>query len=76
MENMRPFYLAGRGRSGADSTGTLFHALPAGSDLTFRDALCGKKPGRLSNGWSEAWKPGQDITCPKCKKKLAQVEKK
>ena len=56
IESMKPFYLTGRGRSGSDNTGTLFHALPADSDLTFRIALCGKKPGRLSNGWSEPWK--------------------
>lgn len=71
-EQLKPFYLAGRGRSGSDSTGTLFHALPEGSELTCRTALCGKKPGRLSNGWAAAWRDGESVTCPKCLNKMAK----
>ena len=31
--------------------------------------LCGAKPGRRSAGWSSY--PGEQVTCPKCLRKLA-----
>lgn len=60
--------LAGRCTDGAErGKGQLFHAVPTISNT----ALCGAKPGRHSAGWSET--VGQDITCPKCLRKLQRM---
>lgn len=64
-----PFYLQGRNRTGSDARGKLYHALPAGSDCTFRKALCGKAPGRQSGGWAEPCTEAE-VTCPACLRKL------
>lgn len=59
--------LAGMSRTGSDSAGTVYHALPLGQYT----AVCGKTYGRKSAGWSEYY--GRAVTCPKCIKKLAKA---
>jgi hypothetical protein len=68
-------YLTGRGRTGSDSTGPLYHAIlaPDGYLPSFGKALCGAQPGRLSNGWSDH--TSDHATCPKCLKKLEKLGK-
>lgn len=63
-------YLTGRNRTGSEPGGTLIHAIRGDGEHfpTFRPALCGAKPGRRSNGWSEL--TSDHATCPKCLKKL------
>lgn len=70
---MLAFYLQGRNRTGADAKGKLYHALPAGSEYTFRKALCGKGPGRLSGGWAGPIEQAA-ITCPACLRKLQKQQ--
>ena len=64
-----PKILTGRCRTGSEKGGAVAHAVAGTSE--FATALCGARPGRLSNGWSE-WKPDK-VTCPKCLKKMEQV---
>jgi len=60
--------LTGRCLNGSErDRGRLFHAVDGG---TWGVALCGKKPGRLSNGFSSDEAP--TVTCPKCIKKLTE----
>lgn len=66
-------YLAGRCANGAErDKGRIYHAVPVGS----RRALCGAEPGPRSAGWAP-WNPedsaDQDVTCPRCRKKLAAL---
>lgn len=63
-------YLTGRGRTGTDATGPLIHAISSDFDHypSFGSAICGAKPGKRSNGWSEY--RADHATCPKCLKKL------
>lgn len=57
--------LAGRCADGFEGGhGRLWHA------INLDGALCGAKPGRRSAGWSTYTIYGQDVTCPKCLKKL------
>ena len=58
--------LAGRARTGSDSAGSVYHALPLGQYT----AVCGKTYGRKSAGWSEYY--GTTVTCPKCLRKMAK----
>lgn len=65
---VRPRRMVGRCSTGNQlGGGVKWHAVPMGAG-DWGLALCGMKPGRLSGGWSEA---GQEITCPKCWKKLS-----
>lgn len=70
-------HLIGRCRSGADSAGTLVHALPAvdpqpGYWTTMSStALCGRTYGRRSAGWSGY--ADSAVTCPRCLRKMAQL---
>ena len=57
-------HLAGRCRSGNDTTGKVVHTLVDGI------ALCGKQPGLRSAGWSEY--NDRFLSCKKCK---AEFEK-
>lgn len=69
-------YLTGRGRTGSDSTGPLYHAINVrgeGPFPTFGAAICGARPGKRSNGWSDYL--GDHATCPKCLKKLERLGK-
>jgi hypothetical protein len=61
-------HLAGRCRSGSDQTGYITHAV-----ANFV-ALCGKRPGKRSAGWSEY--QDKEITCPKCKQLAAELDTK
>ena len=54
-------------RTGSDSAGTVYHALPLGQYT----AVCGKTYGRRSAGWSDYY--GKTVTCPKCIKKMAKA---
>jgi hypothetical protein len=69
-------YLIGRSRTATDSQGTRMHAVEvvAGQDYPawFGPALCGAKPARRSNGWSDYRAPA--ATCPKCLAKLAKLQ--
>ena len=61
--------LAGRCANGAElGSGTQWHAVKPGE----HKAICGATPGRRSVGWSSWRKIGQEVTCPKCRKKLQQ----
>jgi len=59
-----PRRLAGGCRTGSDTGGRLWHALPAGSDV----AVCGATYGRRSAGWSEY--RGRVITCRRCLRRM------
>jgi hypothetical protein len=61
--------MTGRCRSGGDSTGTRYHAVPDGRPESWQLALCGAKPGERSNGWST--RIGDAVTCPRCLKRMA-----
>jgi hypothetical protein len=67
-------YLAGRCWNGAQrDAGRLYHAVAANED-GFGKAVCGAVPGRRSNGWAApAWDEAE-VTCPKCRKRLAALE--
>jgi hypothetical protein len=69
-------YLTGRNRTATDQGGRLMHAVPevegASYPAYFGAALCGAKPGRRSNGWSDYRAPA--ATCPKCLAALAAME--
>lgn len=67
----RTLTLAGRCANGAERDhGTRWHAVPIG----LYKALCGVEPGRRSVGWSSHRVEGQDVTCPRCVKKLARAQ--
>lgn len=56
--------LTGRCCDGAERDGgTKWHLI-----LNPGKALCGAKPGRLSNGFLE--EDGREVTCPRCLKKM------
>ena len=70
---MRYTYLSGQNRTATERTGTLMHAIADDAGYPdFSTALCGKKPGRRSNGWADYSAPAP--TCPKCIAKLAAKE--
>jgi DNA-directed RNA polymerase subunit RPC12/RpoP len=65
--------LTGRCANGAErDRGKLYHAVAYHEGLLYgyygHPAVCGAKPGRRSNGWSDC--KGRDVTCPRCAKKL------
>jgi hypothetical protein len=62
--------LTGRCANGAERDGgRRTHAVPLGS--TYGLALCGARPGRLSNGWDEV--DGAEMpTCSRCTKKASK----
>ena len=64
---VRAARLAGMSRTGSDSAGTVFHALPLGQYT----AVCGKTYGKRSAGWSDYY--GTTVTCPQCLKKMAKA---
>lgn len=65
--------LTGRCRSGAENGGTRIHAIDAFDTYpSFAKAICGAKPGRLSNGWSGY--RAEQPTCPRCIKKLEKAQ--
>ena len=60
--------LAGRCANGSElDSGMRWHAVADGYA-----ALCGAKPGRRSAGWSSWYVKGQEVTCPRCLKKLSK----
>lgn len=59
--------LMGSCRTGSDSSGDLFHAVPEQSSV----ALCGRTYGRRSAGWSSVI--GDAVTCPKCLRKMQRM---
>lgn len=72
---MREFVAArkiGRCANGFERDGgRVFHAVLEGA--WFDEALCGAKPGRKrGNGWSDT-DLLQDITCPRCLRKLYAI---
>lgn len=70
MAAYRITYMSGSARTGSDNRGQLNHAVPVGAGL-FGAALCGAKPGKRGNGWSEY--TADAVTCPKCLAKLAKA---
>lgn len=69
---MRYATLTGRCWNGAERDhGRVVHVVD--DDQIFGPALCGAKPGKRSNGWSEY--PHEKPTCPRCIKKLEKAEK-
>lgn len=69
MATYTPKVLTGRCRTGSERGGHLAHAVPG--DSWYETALCGAKPGKRSNGWSE-YRP-EAVTCPKCLARLAKL---
>lgn len=73
-----PMMKAGGLRNGAErGYGSVFHAVPERDDkpgvpvYDNATALCGQYP---ANMWS-SWRPkGQEITCPKCLKKIEKIK--
>jgi len=68
MTTYRYTYATGRCATGYQADqGRRIHAIPVDADgnaWPWAAALCGYKPGKRSNGWSE-WR-GDAPTCPKC----------
>jgi hypothetical protein len=67
-------HMAGQCRNGAErDRGKLYHAVVADRDpaTTSQRALCGKTPGRRSNGWSEWSAPS--VTCERCRVKWIEM---
>lgn len=63
--------LAGRCANGFEGGhGMKWHAVAKGE----YKAICGATYGRRSAGWSSYEKVGQEVTCPKCQKKLAKTQ--
>jgi hypothetical protein len=59
--------LGGRAANGMElDHGSLNHAIP----LAGYTALCGRKPGRRSIGWTYPIKDRENVTCPGCSAKL------
>jgi len=69
MATYTPKVLTGRCRTGSERGGHLAHAVAG--DSWYETALCGAKPGKRSNGWSE-YRP-EAVTCPKCLARLAKL---
>ena len=74
MTTIQALYLAGRCANGAEQDGgTRWHAVPAES----WKALCGAEPGRRSAGWGP-WDrreaEGQEVTCPRCLKRMTNKQ--
>jgi hypothetical protein len=68
-------YLIGRSRTATDSMGTRIHAVEVDGTsypAFYGKAICGAKPARRSNGWSEYRTAAP--TCPKCIAKLAKLQ--
>lgn len=65
--------LAGRCANGFErGRGHIYHVLPLEADNSgWGIALCGKKPGRRSAGWSGRTE-ANNATCPRCLKLLAK----
>lgn len=60
--------LAGRCANGSElDHGTKWHAVKPGE----YQAICSAKPGRRSAGWSSYTVLNQQVTCPRCLKKLS-----
>lgn len=70
-------YATGRCRSGIETGGTLYHAVPTTIHNDYEyvsgwgKSLCGYTPGKKSNGWSD-YRHGE-VTCPKCTKRLEKM---
>ena len=62
---------AGGLRSGSDSRGGIWHAVPPENAYDGR-ALCGQMP-RIQ--WS-SWDDGPEVTCPKCRKLIQESKLK
>lgn len=64
---------SGRARNGAHrDAGTIVHAVTDFDFPSWDKAVCGAEPGRRGNGWTDST---NEINCPKCLKKLAQLGK-
>ena len=63
--------MTGQCRTGTDNRGDIAHVVQAGAGL-YGAALCGAKPRRAGNGWSDY--TAHAVTCPKCAAKLAKLE--
>jgi len=65
--------MTGRCINGAERDGgKLWHAVNEDDYPSWKTALCGAKPGERGNGWSSY--PGEKITCPRCNKRLGELE--
>jgi hypothetical protein len=63
---------SGRAWNGAArDAGTVTHAVPDAAYPSWDSALCGAKPGARGNGWQVPEPAGTEITCEKCRKRLA-----
>ena len=77
VEAMMPVIarLTGRCRTGSERGGFKTHAVLAVNGFLgsadFSTALCGAKPGRLSNGWVEVDGP-EATTCRRCQRKAEE----
>ena len=56
-------HLSGRCRSSSEPAGSVVHMIPI-REGAMAKALCGRKPGRTSVGWSEH--DDDKLTCPRC----------
>ena len=64
--------LAGRCANGSQGGhGVKWHAIMHDES----NAICGATYGRRSAGWSSYEKAGQEVTCPKCIKKITSFKK-
>jgi hypothetical protein len=62
LADFKIYYLGGRCADGAErDSGTLYHLVDKSGK-----ALCGKRPGRRSAGWFEAYILPQPVTCAAC----------
>jgi hypothetical protein len=62
--------MTGRCSTGAERDGGVrYHAVDEETWRGWGKALCGAQPGPRGNGWSST--PGDEVTCPRCLKKLA-----
>lgn len=61
--------MSGRCASGFErDSGRVVHAIRSAGFPGWRPALCGARPGRKGNGWSDGMQPAP--TCPRCIKKV------
>ena len=68
-----PARLTGRCADGAERDGgRKIHAV-ALTEMSWGHALCGARPGRLSNGWVEVNGP-EVPTCPRCRRRGEKSE--
>ena len=66
MTNTTARYMIGRAADGFQlGGGTLIHATTS-PPYSHGPALCGRKPGRRSAGWSNDMPPETPITCMRC----------